>query len=138
MTQINAYLTFNGNCREAMTFYRDCLGGELLLQPVKETPMAVLCPAGMEDHILHASLTADAFVIMASDTIGTDGYQAGTKIALSVNCHREEDIYTFFAKLSEGGQVVDLPTEPILGAIFGSLDDRYGIRWMLTHNKHHH
>ena len=36
MTQINAYLTFNGNCREAMQFYTDCLGGELYLQTIGE------------------------------------------------------------------------------------------------------
>jgi PhnB protein len=39
MTTINAYLTFNGNCRQAMTFYRECLGGELTLQAVKGSPM---------------------------------------------------------------------------------------------------
>jgi PhnB protein len=39
MTQIHAYLSFNGNCREAMTFYRDCIGGELMLQPIKGTPV---------------------------------------------------------------------------------------------------
>jgi PhnB protein len=36
MTQINGYLHFNGDCREAMTFYRECLGGELSLQTIGE------------------------------------------------------------------------------------------------------
>jgi PhnB protein len=44
MTQLNAYLHFNGNCREAMTFYQACLGGELKMQAVGESPMAGQMP----------------------------------------------------------------------------------------------
>lgn len=44
MTQINSYLTFNGNCREAMNFYKDCLGGELILQTIGESPLAYKMP----------------------------------------------------------------------------------------------
>ena len=40
MAQLNAYLRFNGKCREAMTFYQACLGGELTIQTVGESPMA--------------------------------------------------------------------------------------------------
>lgn len=29
MKEITPYLNFDGNCREAMTFYQRCLGGEL-------------------------------------------------------------------------------------------------------------
>jgi uncharacterized glyoxalase superfamily protein PhnB len=35
MAKINAYLTFNGNCREAMTFYQSCFDGDLTLETVK-------------------------------------------------------------------------------------------------------
>ena len=54
MTQINAYLTFSGNCREAMNFYKDSLGGELTLQTISESPLADKMPAQMKDCILHA------------------------------------------------------------------------------------
>ncbi len=56
MTQINAYITFNGNCSEAMTFYKKCLGGELTMQTVKESPMADQWPAEVQQNILHATL----------------------------------------------------------------------------------
>jgi PhnB protein len=55
MTQINSYLTFNGNCREAMNFYKDCLGGELNLQTIAESPLADKMPAQMKECILHAN-----------------------------------------------------------------------------------
>lgn len=55
MTQINSYLTFNGNCREAMTFYQECLGGELFMQTIGESPMAEQMPLPMKESILHAT-----------------------------------------------------------------------------------
>ena len=39
MAQINAYLKFDGNCREAMTFYKECFGGELIFNTVKGSPL---------------------------------------------------------------------------------------------------
>jgi PhnB protein len=56
MAQMNAYLHFNGNCREAMTFYKECLGGELNMQAVGESPMAAQMPPQIHTNILHASL----------------------------------------------------------------------------------
>ena len=47
MTQINSYLTFSGNCREAMTFYRECLGGELYFQTIGESPLSEKMPEQM-------------------------------------------------------------------------------------------
>ena len=35
MTQIIAYLKLKNNCRAAMNFYQECLGGELEFQTVK-------------------------------------------------------------------------------------------------------
>ena len=56
MTQINAYLTFSGNCREAMNFYKSCLGGELTLQTIGESPLGDKMPPQMKDSILHSTL----------------------------------------------------------------------------------
>jgi PhnB protein len=68
MPGLNPYLNFNNNCREAMNFYKNCLGGELVLQQVKEMPaMAAKMPAELGDAILHSTLTTGDIVIMASD-----------------------------------------------------------------------
>ena len=69
MSKINAYLTFNGNCREAMTFYQECLGGELSLQPIGESPLAKKMPEEMKNSILHATLIRGDLIIMASDMV---------------------------------------------------------------------
>ncbi len=52
MTQINAYLNFNGNCRDAMNFYKECLGGELALQAVEGSPIEAQCPPAIKNQVL--------------------------------------------------------------------------------------
>jgi PhnB protein len=135
MTQINAYVGFNGKCREAMTFYKECLGGELSLQTFGGSPMEAQCPAGMKDQILHSSLTKGQLLLMGSDMVGPDGYIKGNDIALSVNCSSEEEINTFFSKLAEGGKIIDPLKVQFWGAIFGVVKDKFGITWMFNYAK---
>lgn len=135
MKQINAYLNFNGNCREAMTFYRDTLGGQLHLMTVKETPMAARCPAGTENQIMHAHLQGDGFALMASDMLSGGSYQPGNNFSLTVNCSSEEQIHTLFDKLAEGGQVVEPVRTQFWGSLFGMVTDQFGTRWMLNYEK---
>lgn len=135
MTQINAYIGFNGACREAMNFYKECLGGELMFQIIGESPMASQFPEKMKDQILHSSLTKDALLLMGTDCVGPDGYNKGNNVALSLNCSSEDEINSFFSKLSEGGKIVDTLKTQFWGAIFGVLTDKFGISWMLNYDK---
>ena len=135
MTQINAYITFLGNCREAMLFYRDCLGGELAIQTVGGSPIENQCPAAMKEHILHASLQKDGLLLMASEMPGPEGYVKGNSIALSLNCSSEQEINEFFTRLSSGANIIHPLRQEFWGATFGVLTDKFGIRWMLNYDK---
>lgn len=135
MKQINSYLTFNGNCREAMTFYKECLGGELKLQTVGESPMAGQMPQKMKECILHATLTTDGFIMMGSDMTPETGLIKGNAVSLMLNCSSEEDIRTSFDKLSDGGTVKHPIENTFWGALFGDLQDKYGNNWILNFDK---
>lgn len=135
MTNINAYVGFNGECRKAMEFYKECLGGELFFQTVGSSPMAAQCSPEEKDSILHSSLTKGDLLLMATDMVGPQGYVKGTNVSLSLNCSNEEEINTFFTKLSAGGKVLDPLKEQFWGAIFGALTDQFGINWMLNYQK---
>ena len=134
MTQIHAYINFPGNCREAMSFYRDCLGGELTLQAIKDTPMAAECKEGTENDIMHSTLQKDGLLLMASDMIGPEGLHQGNNMSLCVNCSSEEEIRTFFQNLSAGGTVIDPLKQQFWGALFGVLTDKFGIRWLFNYD----
>jgi PhnB protein len=135
MTTINAYLTFNGNCREAMNFYKNCFGGELTLQTVEDTPMKDQCPNGMQHQIMHSMLMNKSIVLMGSDMMGRDGFVRGNTIALSLNCSSEEEIRSFFGYLSAGGKINDPLKEMFWGALYGCLTDQYGITWLFNFDK---
>ena len=135
MTQINAYIGFKGQCREAMTFYQECLGGDLMFQPIGGSPIESQFPAGLENEILHCALTKDGLLLMATDCIGPGGYTKGNNVALSLNCSSEDEIRAFYSKLSAGGQIMDPLKEQFWGALFGVFTDKFGIVWMLNYNK---
>ena len=135
MTQIHSYLTFSGNCREAMTFYKECLGGELLLQTIRDSPMCDDMPPQMKDCILHSTLTKGALVLQASDMVPQTGLVKGNTVSLSLNCSSEEEINTFYEKLSADGEANHPITDTHWGAKFGTLVDKYGNNWLLNYNK---
>jgi PhnB protein len=92
MTQIHVYLTFNGNCREAMTFYQECLGGEFMLQTIGGSPLAEQMPPKMKDCILHATLTNGNLILLGSDMVSNAGLIKGNAVSLSLMCSSEKEI----------------------------------------------
>jgi PhnB protein len=135
MTQINSYLTFNGNCREAMTFYKECLGGELTVQTIGDSPLADKMPPQMKENILHSTLSKGALQIMATDMVTELGLVKGNSVSLMLNCSSEEEINTFYANLSKGGKATHPLENSFWGALFGDLTDRYGNHWLLHYDK---
>jgi PhnB protein len=133
-TTISPYLNFNGKCREAMSFYKSCIGGELSFLPVAGTQLESQCPSEMKDQILHASLVKDELVLMGSDMVHKEHIH-GNNVSISVNCSSEAEIQSFFSNLAQEGAIMDPLKEQFWGAVFGALTDKYGIRWMFNYAK---
>ncbi len=134
MGQINPYLLFNGNCREAMKFYQGCFGGELSLMTIGESPAAKDMPADKHKQIMHARLNSDGVLLMAADGMGPSDTTPGGNISLSYTANSNKEIDTLFSKLSAGGKVLHAPKDEFFG-YYGDLKDKYGISWMLVHEK---
>ena len=135
MTKINSYLTFSGNCREAMTFYKECLGGELILQTIGESPLAGKMPAKMKEYVLHSTLIKDELILMGSDMVSENGLIKGNAVSLMLNCSSEEEILNSFEKLSSGGKKDHALENSFWGALFGDLTDKFGNHWLLHFDK---
>jgi PhnB protein len=135
MTEIVTYLTFDGNCREAMTFYQECLSAELHLMPFSEMPGDY--PRAAKDRIMHARLNKGKMALMASDTMPEMPLHQGNNFSISIQCETAHEIDSLFAALGEGGKVTMPLQDQFWGARFGRLTDRFGIQWMLnfTHPK---
>lgn len=123
MAQISPYLHFNGNCREAMTFYKQCLGGELSMMSIGESPMGAQMPPEQKNRIMHSTLKSGSFQIMASDMMGPEPAAKGTDLSLSLECGGNKEIDTFFEKLASGGKILHAPKEEFFG-YYGDLTDK--------------
>jgi PhnB protein len=116
-----------------MAFYKNCLGGELNMQKVGESPMAANMPQQMQDKIMHASLKTDGFTIMASDLCDESGVIKGNNVSLLLDCDSEEQVRGTYEKLSEGGKKTHPLDKTFWNALFGDLTDKYGINWMFNY-----
>lgn len=131
MTTLISYLTFDGNCREAMLFYQHCLGGDLQLQTVGDSPLSEQLPVAMKNCILHATLEKGALQLMATDLVGEAGLQRGNTVSLLLNCYSETELNDYYHRLSEGGEKTHPVEYTFWGALLGGITDRFGNHWLL-------
>ena len=136
MSKIHPFLKFNdGKCREAMNFYKDCLGGgELSIMTVGGSPMEKDMPKDKHDLIMHSTLSKGDWMIIGSDMMRNVA-KIGDNVGVSIDCDSENDLKTIFDKLANGGEVFMAPEEMFWGGVFGMVTDKYGIEWMLNFQK---
>ena len=130
MKQLHVYFNFPGNCREALNFYRDALGGEITsLQTFGQSPMAGEVSAEHQERVMHAEFRSGDIYFMASDSMPGQGgnVQSGSNISLSINLDSEDEQTQIFERLSAGGRVTMPLGDTFWGARFGMLVDRFGI-----------
>jgi PhnB protein len=132
MKTTSTYLNFDGNCREAMTFYGRCLQSEPNFTPFSAGPPEVSGGATALDRILHAELASGPVVLMASDIQPGMPFVQGNNFSISLTCDSLAEMERVFGALGEGGKVI-MPIEVAFwGGHFGMLTDRFGISWMLS------
>jgi len=128
---LEPYIFFQGNCKEAMEFYKSVFGGELTMQTIAELPKdAPTMPGSKPTDVMHASLKGGAVNLMASDSSKASSKAA--KVELSLGGIDEVEMRKIFDALSAGGEVRMTLTKQFWGDIFGSLTDKYGVDWMMN------
>jgi PhnB protein len=130
-TKLNPYLNFKSNARQAMEFYKSVFGGKLQMSTFKEYHASQT--PDEDDLIMHAELNAgEGLLFMASDTPARMEFRPGNNMSMSLTGDNEEDLKTYFQKLSAGG-MVSMPLEKaIWGDMFGMCTDKFGIGWLVN------
>ena len=133
MIGVKPYIAFQGNCEEALNFYKENLDGEILyMGRYGGSPMAA---EGDADKILHATLKIGDTHIMACDNMSPDPFAVGGNISLAVGSSDSAAIESMFSKMSEGGRVTMPLQETFWAERFGMLTDKFGINWMFNCDK---
>lgn len=131
-TTLNPYLSFRGDARKAMEFYRDALGGELTISTFEEFGAADAYP-GEGDKIMHAQLVTPAgFTLMASDTPTSMELTPGDSVAVSLSGDNEAELRGYWDKLSDGATIGQPLVAAPWGDQFGSLEDQFGVNWLVN------
>jgi PhnB protein len=129
-SRLNPYLTFPGNAREAMEFYRSVFGGELQLNTYGELGGDHVPDP---DSVMHSQLETDAgYTIMGADPAPEQESQPGNNFAVSLSGDDSEQLHGYWEKLTDGGTVTVPLEKQMWGDEFGMCVDRFGISWMVN------
>jgi PhnB protein len=126
---------FDGNCAEAMNFYHSCLGGDLTLSKLGDTPMKDQLPPDKHDRIINAHLKSGDLEISATDWMASPEFQPvqGNTFAIFVTGSDYGEIKSVFDKLKDGDnntrlqELHDLP----MGK-YGQFYDKFGVQWIFV------
>jgi PhnB protein len=126
-----AYLHFNGQCEEALNFYKKCFSAIVLqFSRMGESPMPV--PETHKNKIMHARLKFGDNVIYMSDTLAGNEIAVGNNIRLSLEINQPKKMNDLFARLSDGGKIIMPLQDTFWHARFGQFIDKFGIQWMMN------
>lgn len=128
-SQLNPYLTFDGNARDAVDFYAAVLGGTTTVMTFGD--MGTEDPA-LRDKVMHARLESPAGTLMISDGAPGASVTPGDTLTVSLSGNDVEQLRGWFAGLAEGGRVTMPLAVQMWGDEFGMLTDRFGVPWMVN------
>ncbi len=133
MAQFEPYLSFNGNCADAMRFYERALGGKIeMMMKFSEGPPQPGQPPMQGDGIMHASMTLDGCRLMASDNPPGMSYEPMKGITVSLAYQTADEGRKIFDALADGGRVIMPFGRTFWADGFGMVVDKFGAPWMVN------
>jgi PhnB protein len=138
MLRCTPFLLFDGSCAEAMTFYHQCLGGDLTLTRLADTPMKDQFPKEKHNRIINANLVSGNIEISATDWMASPSFDPiqGNTFAIFVIGGAYEELKTVFDKLAVGAEkerFQELHNLPF--GMYGQFYDKYGVQWIFKGDK---
>jgi PhnB protein len=129
-SRLNPYISFDGNARDALEFYKEVFGGTLTTSTFGELGAAHGDDA---DKIMHGQLETDSgYTLMAADTPPGMQHQQGNNITISLSGDDGGELRRFWDGLSADGNITVPLEKQMWGDEFGSCVDRFGIAWLVN------
>jgi PhnB protein len=129
-SRLNPYISFTGNARQAMEFYRSVFGGTLSLNTFGEFGAQDSPDA---DKIMHGMLETDSgFTLMGADSPAGTELNPGDNVAVSLSGDDNDELRGYWEKLSDGGNVSVPLEKQMWGDEFGMCVDQFGIGWLVN------
>lgn len=144
MASVSTYLNFDRNTEEAFNFYKSVFGGEFFGQGIMRfgaIPTSPDKPAMAEEDknlVMHVELRIlDCHTLMGTDVPESMGFQliTGNNSSINLQPDTRKETRELFDKLSKGGKIEMDLQDMFWGDYFGSLADKFGVRWMFNCNE---
>jgi PhnB protein len=134
----NTYLNFPGTCAEAMRFYEQHLGAKIIYSTTfDQMPDPKQIPPGLEKGVLHARFQLGDSILMASDG-PPERVQPMRSAYISLSVDSNEEAERIYAALTPGGEIFMPLAEMFFAHRFAQFRDKFGVNWMLIHEKPMH
>lgn len=143
MATVSTYLNFERNTGEAFEFYKRVFGTEYIGPIMRHGDVPV--PEGEtgpneedKDLIINVGLPIlGGHLLMGTDAPASMGFtlNQGNNVYISLHPDSKEQADSLFAALSDGANVEMPMADQFWGDYFGSLVDKFGVRWMINYSK---
>jgi len=130
---MNTYVNFAGRCAEAFRFYEEQLGGRVgMMLKHGQTLGERRVDPGWNDAVLHARVTIAGTELMGADIPSAEPMRSAY---LSLRVESDAEAERIFTVLADGGRVFMPMQETFFASRFGQLQDRFGVNWMIVHER---
>jgi PhnB protein len=131
--KLNTYVNFPGKCAEAFHFYEEHLGGKIgMMMTHGQSPDQSQVNPEWKDAVLHARISIGDTELMGADIPNAQPVRSAY---LSLAVQSDSEAERIFSALSEGGEVFMPMQETFFATRFAQLRDRFGINWMIIHER---
>ena len=131
---VTPYITFGGNCAQALHFYRDAFQTEVKMRQ----PYGDYVPQGMDtppqdlsEWVLHAEMDICGTPFWFADEVDQP-VTPGTMVKLTAQVPDAAKAQAIFAALSQNARITLPPTETFYSTFHAGLVDCFGVSWNIT------
>lgn len=126
------YLAFNGNCRQAFSYYQTCFGGELTLHTLGDTPFGDEMSREMREAVVTATLQNEYFRLVGTDLTDKGKIVSGNNVSILIGCGSFGERAKLINKLAGRNFCSLANTNSLIG-----FKDKYGVQWILSAGEQH-
>ena len=131
--ELNTYVNYPGQCREAFLYYEKHLGGRIaMMMTHADAPEPSAIGDDWRDAVLHARLAIGSTVLLGADIPGAQPMRSAY---LTVGVTSDAEAERIYAAMADGGRVLMPMVETFFASRFGQVQDRFGINWMILHER---
>jgi PhnB protein len=130
---LRTYVNFSGRCAEAFKYYETHLGGRIEFMTTHgELPGPSPLGPDWKDAVLHATIAIGGTTLLGADIPQAEPMRSAY---LTLNVESDADAERIYAALGDGGRVLMSMEQTFFASRFGQVQDRFGINWMILHER---